>query len=206
MERVKVHVESGGHSVRKGIGVFANALMRQQPLLPVEEEGRLNDAVLRENFINRVYVYHRWRKLHTLGLTPANLIAFHSDHKYMVMAHSQAAYQRLGKLLANLSKIDLKRIGDDYIHELMPALKRRVTRNRHVNVLQHIMGYLKKSISGDDKKELSAAIEAYRRGETPLIVPITLFSHYFRVHPDDYMSRQIYLHPYPDSLGLRNSI
>ncbi|MEW8505236.1 MAG: DUF523 and DUF1722 domain-containing protein [Candidatus Thiodiazotropha sp.] len=206
MERVKVYAENGGHCVRKGTGAFARVLMEQRPLLPVEEEGRLNDAVLRENFINRVYAYQRWHKLHASGLTAARLIAFHTDHKYLVMSHSQAAYQRLGRLLSNLSKSDIKRIADNYIHELMPAMKRRVTRKRHVNVLQHIMGYLKKRIGSDDKRELSASIEAYRRGETPLVVPITLFRHYFRHHPDEYMARQIYLQPHPDSLGLRNAI
>jgi uncharacterized protein YbgA (DUF1722 family)/uncharacterized protein YbbK (DUF523 family) len=206
MERVKVYAETGQHSIRKGIGVFARIVMQQQPLLPVEEEGRLNDSVLRENFINRIYVYHRWCKLLHSELTPASLIAFHTEHKYLVMAHSQAAYQRLGRLLSNLPKNRLTTITDDYINELMHTLKRRVSRKRHANVLQHIMGYLKKRISKDDKKELSASIEAYRRSETPLIVPITLFRHYFRHHPDEYMSRQIYLHPHPDSLGLRNNI
>ncbi|PVV05511.1 MAG: hypothetical protein B6D77_19380 [gamma proteobacterium symbiont of Ctena orbiculata] len=206
MERVKVYSETSHQSLRKGTGVYARIVMHHQPLLPVEEEGRLNDYVLRENFINRVYVYHRWKRLLVSGLTPAALIAFHTDHKYLIMAHSQAAYQRLGRLLSNLSDMDLSRIADDYIQELMPTLKRRVTRKRHANVLQHIMGYLKKHTSSDDKRELTASIQAYRRGETPLIVPITLFRHYFRHHPDSYMSRQIYLHPHPDSLGLRNTI
>jgi uncharacterized protein YbgA (DUF1722 family)/uncharacterized protein YbbK (DUF523 family) len=206
MERVKVYSESGQHSVRKGIGAYARIIMQRLPLLPFEEEGRLNDSVLRENFINRVYVYQRWHKLLASGITPASLIAFHTDHKYLVMAHSQAAYQRLGRLLSNLPKMQLEGITDNYICELMHTLKRRVTRKRHVNVLQHIMGYLKKHISRDDKTELSASIEAYRRGETPLIVPITLFRHYFRHHPDSYMSRQVYLQPHPDALGLRNSI
>jgi uncharacterized protein YbgA (DUF1722 family)/uncharacterized protein YbbK (DUF523 family) len=206
MERVKVYSETGHQSIRKGTGVFARIVMQQQPLLPVEEEGRLNDSVLRENFINRVYVYHRWRNLLFSELTPANLIAFHTEHKYLVMAHSQAAYQRLGRLISNLPRKQLSSIADDYIEELMHALKRRVSRKRHANVLQHIMGYLKQRISSDDKQELSANIEAYRRGETPLVVPITLFRHYFRHHPDAYMARQVYLHPHPDSLGLRNNI
>jgi uncharacterized protein YbgA (DUF1722 family)/uncharacterized protein YbbK (DUF523 family) len=206
MERVKVYAETNHPTQRKGSGVFARILMQQHPLLPVEEEGRLNDYILRENFINRVYVYQRWKHLQLSGITPERLIAFHTEHKYLVMAHSQAAYQRLGRLLSNLSDKKLSVIADDYIKALMPTLKRRVTRNRHANVLQHIMGYLKKRISRDDKRELTNSIEAYRRGETPLVVPITLFRHYFRHHPDSYMSRQVYLHPHPDSLGLRNSI
>ncbi|MCG8046691.1 MAG: DUF523 and DUF1722 domain-containing protein [Candidatus Thiodiazotropha endolucinida] len=206
MERVKVYTETGQQCIRKGTGVFARVLMQQHPLLPIEEEGRLNDSVLKENFVNRVYVCHRWRKLQSTQMTPASLIAFHTEHKYLVMAHSQAAYQRLGKLVSNLPKKRLTKITDDYIQELMNTLKRRVTRKRHVNVLQHIMGYLKQHISRDDKAELTASIESYRRGETPLIVPITLLRHYFRHHPDSYMSKQVYLQPHPDSLGLRNSI
>ena len=206
MERVKVFNHSGTHATRKGSGVFARILMQRLPLLPVEEEGRLNDAVLRENFINRIFVMQRWRSMHQEGLTSARMIEFHTVHKYLVMAHSQAAYQRLGRLLSDLSNRDLSAIAQVYIEALMPTLKRRVTRRRHVNVLQHIMGYLKKRIESGDKAELSESIEAYRRGETPLVVPITLLRHYFRRHHDPYMEKQIYLRPHPDKLGLRNSI
>jgi uncharacterized protein YbgA (DUF1722 family)/uncharacterized protein YbbK (DUF523 family) len=206
MERVKVFNTSGSHAERKGSGIFARILMQRLPLLPVEEEGRLNDAVLRENFINRVFVMQRWQKLLRQGLSAARLIEFHTAHKYLVMAHSQAAYQRLGRMLSNLSKDDLHSIADTYIEALMRTLKRRVSRKRHANVLQHVMGYLKKRIDSDDKAELSESIEAYRRGETPLIVPIILLRHYFRRHPDPYMERQVYLRPHPDKLGLRNGI
>jgi uncharacterized protein YbgA (DUF1722 family) len=191
---------------RKGSGVFARILKQRLPLLPLEEEGRLNDAVLRENFVYRVFVMHRWQRLLGEGLNPASLIEFHTVHKYLVMAHSQAAYQRLGRLLADLSRTDLQTIAENYHEELMHTLKRRVDRKRHVNVLQHIMGYLKKRIDKQDKAELSASIESYRRGETPLIVPITLLRHYFRRHPDPYMMKQLYLQPHPDKLGLRNGI
>jgi uncharacterized protein YbgA (DUF1722 family) len=122
------------------------------------------------------------------------------------MAHSQAAYQRLGRLLSNLAQTKIDSIAEAYIETLMHTLKRRVNRKRHVNVLQHIMGYLKKRIDSGDKAELSASIETYRRGETPLIVPITLLRHYFRRHPDPYMAKQVYLRPHPDELGLRNNI
>jgi uncharacterized protein YbgA (DUF1722 family)/uncharacterized protein YbbK (DUF523 family) len=206
MERVKVFGTSGGGAVRKGSGVFARIIMLRLPLVPMEEEGRLNDAVLRENFINRVYVLQRWQMLQKAGLSAARLIEFHSAHKYLVMAHSQASYQRLGRLLSDLSGGDLERVSLHYIEALMATLKRRVTRSRHVNVLQHIMGYLKKRIDGGDKAELSESIESYRRGETPLVVPITLLRHYFRLHHDPYMEQQIYLRPHPDKLGLRNAI
>ncbi|MEJ2395594.1 MAG: DUF523 and DUF1722 domain-containing protein [Candidatus Thiodiazotropha sp.] len=167
MERVKVFNTSGTHAERKGSGVFARILMQRLPLLPVEEEGRLNDAVLRENFVNRVFVMQRWQNLLHQGVTAARLIDFHTAHKYLVMAHSQAAYQRLGRMLSNLSKGYLPEIAEEYSMELMHTLKRRVTRKRHVNVLQHIMGYLKKQIDSGDKLELSDSIETYRRGEDP---------------------------------------
>jgi uncharacterized protein YbgA (DUF1722 family)/uncharacterized protein YbbK (DUF523 family) len=206
MERVKVYDPNGQGAVRKGRGAFARVLMQRMPLLPVEEEGRLSDPVLRENFVNRVYVYQRWQRLLAAGLSPGGLIEFHTTHKYMLMAHSQAAYQRLGKLLSDLSGNDLPAVAEAYARELMTTLKRSVNRKRHVNVLQHIMGYLKRRINADDKAELSASIEAYRRGETPLVVPVTLLRHYFRNHHDKYMAKQVYLAPYPESLGLRNTI
>jgi uncharacterized protein YbgA (DUF1722 family)/uncharacterized protein YbbK (DUF523 family) len=206
MQRVKVFNQDGGSPLRKGSGVFARILMQRLPLLAVEEEGRLNDAVLRENFINRIYVMQRWQRLQRQGLSAARLIEFHAAHKYLVMAHSQAAYQRLGQLLSDLSKVDLEAIAQSYIEALMQTLQRRVTRQRHVNVLQHMMGYLKKRIDSGDKAELSDRIEAYRRGEIPLVVPITLLRHYFRRHPDPYMEKQVYLQPHPEKLGLRNAL
>lgn len=206
MERVKVYSLRGGAAERKGVGVYARVLMEHMPELPVEEEGRLNDPVLRENFLARVYVHARWQRLRADGLTRSRLIDFHSDHKYLVMAHSQAAYQRLGRMLADLRKIDLEAVAQMYFAELMEALRRRVNHKRHANVLQHMFGYLKRSIDSGDKAELLDNIEAYRWGEVPLIVPTTLFRHYFRRHPDPYMERQVYLRPHPDELALRNAI
>ena len=207
MERVKVYpLTHKGPAERKGSGIYAARLQQTFPWLPMEEEGRLNDPVLRENFVNRVYVQHRWRKMRAEGLTAASLLAFHTEHKYMLMAHSQAAYQRMGRLLSKLSGVDLERVADEYHQELMTALKRRVNRKRHVNVLSHFLGYLKKRIDAADKAELVTRIEAYRREEVPLVVPVTLLRDYFRRYPDDYISRQYYLAPYPEKLGLRNAI
>jgi len=206
MERVKVYSEKGGAAQRKGQGVFARVLMDRMPLLPVEEEGRLNDPVLKENFLMRVFVFQRWQQLVAEGLSSRALIAFHSDHKFLLMAHSQAAYQRMGRMLADLGDADLDAVALMYGTELMTALARRATRKRHANTLQHMAGYLKRSIDSDDKRELGQNIDAYRRGQVPLIVPITLFRHYFRRHPDPYMERQVYLHPHPDELSLRNAI
>jgi uncharacterized protein YbgA (DUF1722 family)/uncharacterized protein YbbK (DUF523 family) len=206
MQRVKLYPGEGRQPLRTGQGIFARILMQQQPLLPVEEEGRLNDWVLRENFVNRVYIYHRWQRLLAEGLTAAALLDFHARCKYLLMAHSRAAYKRLGRLLSDLKNLALDVIAKDYIQGLMTALKRPVTRKRHVNVLQHIMGYLKGQIDGGDKQELLAAIETYRRAETPLVVPLTLLKHYFRRHPDPYIERQLYLQPHPEHLGLRNQL
>ena len=122
------------------------------------------------------------------------------------MAHSQAAYQRMGRMLSQLSGVDLRALAADYESELMGALKRRVNRKRHVNVLQHIMGYLKKNIDTGDKRELGDSIEAYRRGEVPLVVPLTLMRHYFRRHPDPYIEQQVYLRPHPEDLSLLNQV
>jgi uncharacterized protein YbgA (DUF1722 family)/uncharacterized protein YbbK (DUF523 family) len=206
MERVKVFNPADGSTVNRGTGAFAKVLMEKLPLLPVADEERLDDPVLRENLICRIYVYRRWQQLRADGLTPVGLIAFHTTHKYLVMAHSQAAYRRLGKLLGDLAGDRIDDIAETYIAELMPALKRPADRSRHVNVLQHVMGYLKKRIGGQDKERLLAVIQSYHRGETPLAVPITLLRHYFSNHPDDYISRQYYLTPYPESLGLRKGI
>jgi uncharacterized protein YbgA (DUF1722 family)/uncharacterized protein YbbK (DUF523 family) len=204
MERVKLYGQHGGQ--KKTVGIHAREIMRALPNLPVEEEGRLNDPVLRENFINRVLVYRRWQELRSTGLSAKALVAFHAAHKYILMAHSQAANKRLGGMLSNLKGASLDAVADAYISELMAALKRRCNRDRHVNVLQHIMGYLKKKLGGEDKQELLEAIEAYRREEVPLIVPIFLLRHHFRHHPDPYMERQWYLDPYPAALKLRNNI
>jgi uncharacterized protein YbgA (DUF1722 family)/uncharacterized protein YbbK (DUF523 family) len=205
MERVKLYSDKG-HAEKRGVGAYARVLMQSLPHLPCEEEGRLNDPLLRENFVNRVYAYRRWQSLRADGLTPKALIDFHARHKYMVMAHSQAAYQRLGRLLSDLKGVELMRLADAYEAEFMAALKRRVGRKRHVNALQHIQGYLRDRIDGGDRRELAESIEAYRREEVPLIVPMKLLRHYFRRNPDDYIDKQWYLDPYPESLGLRNAI
>ncbi len=205
MERVKVYGEKGG-AARKGRGIFAQVLIERMPLLPVEEEGRLNDPILRENFLTRVFVYHRWQQLLADGLNSRALIEFHSDHKFLLMAHSQYAYRRMGRMLSNLKNMDLESVAQMYANEMMTALANRATRKRHANMLQHMAGFLKRSIDREDKQELVDNINAYRVGQVPLIVLITLFRHYFRRNPDPYMQRQVYLHPHPDALSLRNSI
>ncbi len=203
MERVKVYNRNGMPGGR-GSGVYARCLMEQQPLLPVEEEGRLGDPVLRENFIQRVFIYHRWQSLVRQGLTPAALVSFHTRHKLIVMAHSQAAYQRLGRMVAQTGAASLDTLSATYIHELMTTLKRRATRKSHANVLFHLMGYLKRFIEPADKTELLETIDNYREGRLPLVVPITLLKHHFRRHPNPYVEEQHYMDPHPAELMLRN--
>jgi uncharacterized protein YbgA (DUF1722 family)/uncharacterized protein YbbK (DUF523 family) len=203
MERVKVYNDQGMPTA-KGVGVYARAFMEARPLLPVEEEGRLGDPVLRDNFLERVFVYNRWQQLTAAKLTPRRLVDFHTEHKLLVMAHSQAAYRRLGRLVARAGQGEIEELGAAYVAELMRALKRRVSRGRHANILLHLLGYLKRMLDAADRAEMVSTIEAYRRGAVPLIVPITLLKHHFRRHPDPYIERQRYLNPDPRELMLRN--
>lgn len=205
MERVKVH-HAGGMPTRDGVGQFARALMECWPELPVEEEGRLNDPMLRESFIDRVFTYRRWQGMMEDGASAAGIVDFHTRHKLLLMAHSQDAYRRLGRSVATCGDEDPALFAKDYIAALMGALRTPATRKNHTNVLKHVQGYLKSRIDAEDKRELNELIERYRLGEVPLVVPLTLLNHHFRRHPDDYMQRQVYLNPHPPELMLRNLI
>jgi len=200
MERVKAYLN--GQPTRKGTGLYAAQLMKNNPLIPCEEEGRLNDDRLRENFIERVYVLNRWKELQLNGLSPKALVDFHSRHKFIIMSHSQKAYRELGRLMADIPKQDLERFAENYIIQLMAALKRPATRKNHINVLQHLQGYLKPHLDTEDKQEMLQAIEYCRVKKGPLTIPRTLLRHHFRKYPNDYISRSHYLHPYPDELNL----
>lgn len=204
MERVKVY--DGARARRDGVGIYAAALMRNWPNLPVEEEGRLGDPVLRENFIQRVYVQWRWQQLLREGLSVRGLVTFHARHKLILMSHCLNAYRDLGPLVAGATKVNLTQVSAEYIRKLMIALKIRASRGRQVNVLQHIQGYLKNQLDSDDKAELSESFAQYRRGQLPLIVPITLLNHHFRKHPHDYIRDSWYMRPYPAELSLQNDI
>ncbi|NOS74692.1 MAG: DUF523 and DUF1722 domain-containing protein [Methyloglobulus sp.] len=202
MERVKVY--TNGQPQKIGTGIYANEMMRNNPLLPVEEEGRLGDPRLRENFIQRVYVLHRWKQLLAEGLTASRLTRFHARHKLIIMSHDN--YVELGQLLASVSKTNLEEVANTYISQLMKALKKVASRKNHVNVLQHIQGYLKKELDADNKAELCELIERYRQGEIPLIVPLTLLKHHFRKNPDPYIEESYYMSPYPQELRLINEL
>ncbi len=205
MERVKVF-DSKGMPSNHGAGIFAKRIMNEIPLMPVEEEGRLTDPVLRENFITRVYVYHRWQKMRGDGISAGRLVEFHTRHKMLIRAHGEVAYQRLGRLVAEAGKTDLEDLADEYIDLLMNTIKRPATRKQNSNVLSHLAGYLKRDIDAGDKAELVRLIDEYRLGRVPLVVPITMLKHHFRRCPDPYVGYQFYLDPHPEELQLRNFI
>lgn len=206
MERVKVYQYSGHTAEHGGVGLFAAALMRAQPNLPVEEDGRLNDPVLRENFITRVFAYAEWRELLNSGLSLKKLYDFHARYKYQLMANSPADCAALGRLLANNQQLRLGILATQYFSLFMQALKKIANRGTHTNVLQHISGYIKRSLDAEDKRELQTLISQYRSGIVPLIVPLTLLKHHFKRHPDRYIAEQVYLQPHPENLSLRNAI
>ncbi len=204
MERVKVYRENG-HSFADGVGVYAAEIMRAYPALPVEENGRLNDLVLRENFITRLFAYHDWKTLKHQGITPRGLIEFHSRYKYMLLAHHPHSYQVLGKLLSDLSG-DLEPIVATYELQFMTGLKHIATRKRQVNVLQHLHGYFKDKMTQPQRAQLAKVIEEYRIGHRPLQAPLTLIEHYLLEHPNDYIAQQRYLDPHPRALALRYAL
>ena len=189
---------------RRGRGIFAGTVMELRPLLPVEEEDRLQDPVLRENFIERIFVYSRWQQLVKSGLQLATLIEFHSRHKFTVLSHDEQAYRKLGRLVAEAGNHDIQSLASSYIEILMQALRKPASRKKHTNVLMHIMGHLKNHLASTDKQELLDILDNYRLGKIPLIVPITLFRHHLRHHPQTYISQQYYMNPYPEELMLRN--
>ncbi|MGB7933849.1 MAG: DUF523 and DUF1722 domain-containing protein [Gammaproteobacteria bacterium] len=203
MERVKVYSDTG-MTQRDGAGLFARAVQDANPLLPVEEEGRLNDPGLRENFVTRVLVYARWQALRQQPLSKKALIEFHTSHKFLLLAHSPAAYRELGGLLARLDSVPLDTLAERYIGDVMRALKAQASRKLHVNVLQHLLGYLRKHVDDVNRAGLVDVIDDYRRGLVPLVVPITLLQHHFRINPNPYISRQVYMNPHPRELMLRN--
>jgi len=202
MERVKVY-DANNVPRAAGVGLFARAFKNRFPLLPTEEEGRLHDPILRENFIEQIFVYRRWRDACS-SPTPAQLVEFHSSHKLLLMAHSEKHCREMGRLISAAGKGDIHELMDRYQELLMAAMRLKPTIKKHVNVLMHMMGYFKKVISADEKQELLTIIDEFRGGLVPLIVPVTLINHYIRKFRDPYLLRQHYLTPHPIELKLRN--
>jgi uncharacterized protein YbgA (DUF1722 family)/uncharacterized protein YbbK (DUF523 family) len=205
MERVKIYYGKG-EPARTGVGMFARDFMQHFPLLPVEDEGRLHDPDLRENFLERLFTMKRWRENLALGAKPGHLVDFHTRHKLLIMSHSPKHYQILGKLIAQLKEIPLPEVYERYQALLMEALRLKSTIKKNVNVLLHVMGYFKKNLSPAEKEELLEIIDEYRKGYIPLIVPVTLLNHYVRKYDQSYLKDQYYLHPHPIELKLRNHV
>lgn len=205
VERVRIYNEHGMPS-RSGIGLFARGFLEQFPLIPVEEEGRLCDAPLRENFIERVFCYRRYQDLLRSGVTRQAVVRFHTIHKYLLLAHSQQHYELLGRLVGRAEQYRPKELAVRYGELFMKALAMKATVRKHVNVLQHILGYFKERLKSQEKVELLGVIDDYHRGLTPLIVPLTLIKHYVQLFNVDYILDQVYLNPHPKELMLRNHV
>ena len=203
LERVKVYTPKGSASAT-GRGLFAAALIKRYPQLPVEEEGRLSDPILRENFIERVFSYQRLRTLFGGRWSVASLVGFHTAHKLILMSHAPEGYRRLGRLVAEAKATPRSELRQRYLAEFMSTMTVIATRRKHTNVLQHMAGYFKDRLDGESKKELQETIEDYRQGIIPLIVPITLLRSHVRVHGVEYLAGQQYLQPHPKELMLRN--
>jgi uncharacterized protein YbgA (DUF1722 family)/uncharacterized protein YbbK (DUF523 family) len=205
MERVRVYGRAG-MPARDGVGLFATALIARFPNLPIEEEGRLNDARLRENFIARVFSYRRMRSFFSLRWTVGGLVRFHTAHKLLLMAHSPQAYRELGRVVAGAARMPRESLRERYEATLMMALAKIATPARHTNVLHHMLGYMRAPLDADGRRELVQLIEDYRGGLVPLVVPITMFRHYVAKYEIEYLRGQVYLEPHPKELMLRNHV
>ena len=205
MARVKVY-DKNNVPARTGQGLFATALRARYPLLPIEEEGRLVDPRIRDNFVERVFAYRRVTDLFAVPWTIGALVHFHTAHKLTLMAHSVPAYQALGQLVARAKAVPRVELSQRYTEGFMTALGTIATTRRHTNVLQHMAGYFKTLLDDASRTELSATIEDYRLGLIPLVVPITLLRHHVRHRHVSYLARQVYLEPHPKELMLRNHV
>jgi uncharacterized protein YbgA (DUF1722 family)/uncharacterized protein YbbK (DUF523 family) len=203
--RVRVYRDDGIPAA-DGRGLFAEALVTALPALPVEEEGRLNDPAIRENFIERVFVAARWRSFVKARPRARDLVAFHTAHKFAVLAHSPAHYARLGRLAATAGRAFTQAKLDEYQALLMEACAVRATRGRHANVLTHMAGHFKRALGTEERAELVEVIDEYRRGLVPLVVPLTLLNHHVRLRGVRYLADQVYLNPHPKELMLRNHV
>ncbi|MEH6636798.1 MAG: DUF523 and DUF1722 domain-containing protein [Halioglobus sp.] len=205
-ERVKRYADNGYGVASDQQGIFAAALSVADPLLPLEDDGRLNDPSLRESFITRAYTYHDWKTLCDQGITAHKLIAFYSRYKYLVMAHHVPSYKSVGRMLASAGQQPIEELATQFIKALMSALSHRATRRSHSNVLYHLSGYLKRTVMGAERQRLKDLIEQYRLGHIPLVVPVTMLRHHFANNPNAYIDNQVFMAPYPDELQLRNLV
>ncbi|XBS70952.1 2-thiouracil desulfurase family protein [Acerihabitans sp. KWT182] len=202
MERVRVYDHAG--SRKNGVGLFTRILMEELPWLPVEEDGRLYDPLLRENFVARIYALYEYNQLLREGLSRGALMAFHQRYKLLLLAHSQPEYRRIGPFVAAMDRwVSLEAFALEYRLRLMSLLSHNATRPNHTNVLMHVQGYFRRHLTSKQRQELSNLIDSYRRGVQPLLAPITLVKHYMAEYPHPWLSQQRYFEPYPEALRLR---
>ena len=205
MIRVKVYTEKG-MPVKKGVGMFAREFMAHFPLIPAEDDGRLHDPNIRENFIERIFALRRWRQTVENGKNMGNLVDFHTRNKLLILSHSPKHYKVMGKLVAEGKQMPPKELYAQYETTLMEALALKATPKKHLNVLQHLMGYFKKQLSKDEKQELLDVFDRYRQEFVPLVVPLTLINHFVRKYDQPYLKSQTYLDPHPVELKLRTHV
>ena len=206
MERVKVYPE-GGMPEKKGVGIFARIFMEHFPLIPVEEEGRLHDPLIRENFIERIFTLKRWVESVKTGRSRVRLVDFHTRHKLLILSHSEKHERIMGRMVAQGGdRSSLDSVYQQYQALLTEALRLKATPKKNANVLQHMMGYFKQQLSADEKKESQEIIDQFRLGYLPLIVPVTLIGHYVRKYDQPYLKVQVYLNPHPLDLQMRNHV
>ncbi len=205
MERIKVYDKNGVPS-KTGVGLFARAFMEHFPRLPVEDDGRLHDAMLRENFIERIFAHKRWKDLCRERKSRKRLVEFHTAHKLLILSHSPQHHREMGRLVARVKDRPLAEVYDEYEVLFLDALKKIATVKRQTNALNHVLGYFKKVLTADEKQEAVELIRQYHDGLVPLIVPITLLNHYVRKVGEPYLREQVYLHPHPVELKLRNHV
>jgi uncharacterized protein YbgA (DUF1722 family)/uncharacterized protein YbbK (DUF523 family) len=203
MAQVRVYNDKGMPQIN-GVGIWAKMFMERFPLLPVEEDGRLHDLKLREMFIERIFVFKRWREEAADKDKIADLIGFHTRHKLLIMSHSPDIYRKMGRLTANTDGIDLDKLKHEYIQLLTKAMALKTTTPKNTNVLQHLLGYFKKNLNPDEKSEFLDILDQYSKNLIPLIVPITIINHYVRKYDQKYLKEQVYLKPHPIELKLRN--
>lgn len=207
MERVPLYDEKGNHGRKEGIGLFTGVLLEKYPWLPVEEDGRLHDPILRENFVERVFALHELNILRANGLTRRALLDFHSRYKLQLLAHHQAGYREIGPFVASLHEWDdLDAFFIVYREKLMALLKKLASRKNHTNVLMHIQGYFRNQLTSRQRGELRDVILHYRDGLLPILAPLTLLKHYLAEYPDQYLLTQNYFSPYPENLCLRMTV
>lgn len=204
---VKLYNQKDGVDSHRSRGLFSEIIMQAMPWLPVEEGGRLNDAVLRENFMVRVFAHHDWQTTVAPALSRKKIIDFYSRYKYLVMAHHYESYKTIGRYLAkDMADRELIDVANEFLLMFMQALEHKATRKTNTNALMHLRGYIRDLLGSDDSDEMSETIDAYRRGEIPMIVPVRLMRHYLMKADDDYLKQQVFWQPYPEKLGLRNHI